>query len=97
MLLFVVEDRFQIEGRGCILVPGVSRDGPSVGTGDPIRLRTPNGKETDTEIRALEMVNYLKPPEHITAPVLLPPELKADHVPIGTEVYLLDKREANPE
>lgn len=89
--LFTVEDRFQIRGRGCVLVPGLSTEtgSPVVRVGDAIQLRTPDGRVIDTHIRGVEMINYRRKPERITAPILLPPNLSAEDVPVGTEVFLV--------
>jgi hypothetical protein len=98
-LLFVVEDAFQITGRGCILVPGPVAEpgGPTLHVGDPIRLVRPDGKVIDTTVRAFEMIGRRPPPKVITAPILLPPEITKDQVPIGTHVLSLrDQCSANP-
>jgi len=93
LLLFTVAERFQIEGRGCVLVPGIPCEPgfPSVDRGARIRLRTPTGREIDTFIRELEMIRYQKPPEKIAAAVLLPHDITKEDVPIGTEVLLMDE------
>ena len=90
--LFTVADRFQIEGRGCVLVPGLSteQDSPSVPKGARIRLRTPAGKETDTFIKELEMISYRNKPEKICIPILLPKDITKEDVPVGTEVLLIE-------
>src|SRR5207302_1237007 len=78
--LFTVADRFQIEGRGCVLVPGLPTEpgSPNVSRGARIRLRTPEGKETDTLIVGLEMISYRKRPEKICIPILLPNDITKD-------------------
>jgi hypothetical protein len=93
--LFTVADGFQIEGRGCVLVPGLPTgpDSPNVPRGAHIRLRTPDGRETDTFIKELEMISYRQRPEKICIPVLLPKNITKDDVPVGTEVLLLEKHE----
>lgn len=90
-LLFVVEERFQISGRGCVLAPGASTEpgSPIVKVGDPLRLKTPDGRVIDTRVLGIEMLNFRRIPVRITAPILLPPELSAEDVPSGTEVYLM--------
>ena len=91
--LFTVADRFQIEGRGCVLVPGLSTDlgSPILSSGARIRLRTPAGKDIDTTIKAIELISYRKKPEKICVPVLLPNGLTKEDVPVGTEVLLLEE------
>jgi len=90
-LLFVVEDAFQISGRGCVLVPGPSTEpcGPRVRVGDPIRLVKPDGQEIETLVRGVEMIHRRPLPKVITAPILLPKEITKDQVPLGTQVFLV--------
>jgi hypothetical protein len=89
--LFVVTDCFQIGDRGCVLVPGLSTaaGSPVVRTGAAIQLRTPDGRVIDTHIRGIEMINYRQQPEKMTAPILLPPDVRKEEVPPGTEVFLV--------
>ncbi len=90
-LLFVVEDAFQITGRGCVLVPGPSTEpgGPRVRVGEPIRLVKPDGQEIETLVRGVEMIHRRPLPKVITAPILLPKEITKDQVPVGTQVFLV--------
>jgi hypothetical protein len=92
--LFTVADRFQIEGRGCVLVPGLPTEpgSPNVPRGARIRLRTPDGREIDTVIKAIEMISYRKRPEKICVPILLPKDITKEDVPVGTEVLLLEEK-----
>ena len=92
--LFIVADRFQIEGRGCVLVPGLRTEpgSPNLSKGARIRLRTPEGKETDTFIEELEMISYRKRPEKIYIPVLLPRDITKDDVPVGTDALWLEEK-----
>jgi len=91
--LFTVADRFQIDGRGCVLIPGLSCEpgARAVDRGARIRLRTPNGREFDTFIKDIEHIRYAKMPEKITAPICLPRDVTKDDVPVGTEVLLLEE------
>jgi hypothetical protein len=90
--LFTVADVFTIEGRGCVLIPGLPTEpgSPNVKRGARIRLRTPAGGVIDTSVRAIEMISYLKRPEKICMPILLPDGIAKDDVPVGTEVLLLE-------
>jgi hypothetical protein len=92
--LFTVADRFQIEGRGCVLVPGIPTepDSPIVPKGARLRLRTPEGKETDTFIKELAMISYRKKPEKICIPILLPKDITKEDIPVGTEVLLIEEK-----
>ncbi|EEF59008.1 hypothetical protein [Pedosphaera parvula] len=91
--LFIVADRFQIAGRGCVLVPGLPCEpgDPIVHRGARIRLRTPTGREIDTFVKELELISYRKRPQKFAAPVLLPHDIMKDDVPVGTEVLLLEE------
>jgi len=93
--LFTVADRFQIEGRGCVLAPGLPIDAgsPNLRKGARIRLRTPAGTETDTFIKDLEMISYRHRPEKISIPILLPKDITKKDVPVGTEVFLIEEKD----
>jgi hypothetical protein len=88
ILLSTVADVFLIEGRGCVIVPGVpypSATVPVLRRGAPIVLRRPDGTEIQSSIRELEMINRRPPVPFI--PVLLPWPVTKGDVPIGTEVW----------
>ena len=89
--LFTVADRFQIDGIGCVLVPGLSGEpgAPNIRRGARIRLRTPGGGEFDTFIKDIEMISIRPRPEKLTFPISLPRSVTKDDVPVGTEVLLL--------
>ncbi len=90
-LLFIVEDAFQIAGRGCVLVPGPSTEagGPVLHVGDPIRLIKPNGQAIETRIHGIEMIHRRPSPKVITAPIALPDDITKDQVPAGTQMLLM--------
>lgn len=89
--LFTVEDRFQIGDQCSVLVPGLSTEpgSPVVRIGAGIQRRTPDGKIINTHVRGIEMMHYIRNPEKITAPILPPPHLHKDDVPLGAEVFLV--------
>ena len=88
-LLFTVEDTFLIEGRGVVPVPGIVPQGEEqFRIGDPIRLKQPNGSEIDWKIGGLEMLYPLPPSKDVC---ILLAGLGKDNVPIGTEVWSVDK------
>ena len=98
ILLFVVEDRFNISGRGCVLVPGIPPEPglPTVHVGDSIRLIKPNGDVIDTKIHGVEMINYRgRPPERITVPISVSRPLSASDVPVGTQVFYIGGRDGS--
>ena len=45
----------------------------------------------DTTVRGIEHIRYIKEPEKITFPILLPEDITKDDVPVGTEVLLLEE------
>jgi len=52
--LFEVKDRFEITNRGIVLIPGIPAEAdPPVSVGDPVTLRTPEGKEMQAKFKAL--------------------------------------------
>ena len=88
ILLSAVADVFAIEGRGCVVVPGLPYPSPTIPVlrrGAPITLRRPDGSELQTTIRDLEMISR-RPPVPFT-PVLLPSPITKSDVPIGTELW----------
>lgn len=87
--LFTVEDTFLIEGRGLVPVPGIVLQGDECfQVGDPIRLKRPDESEIAWRIGGLEL---LCPPPRPDEVVVLLKGLNKDDVPIGTEVWSVDK------
>ena len=94
--LFTVTDRFSIDGRGVIVVPGIpwAKGTPTVRKGDPLILRTPLGEVIPTTMRDIEMISYRPGAKILEAtPILLPKELHKFDIPIGTEVFLASSAE----
>jgi hypothetical protein len=88
ILLFTVTDHFAIEGRGCVVLPGIPDPSPTTPVlrgGASITLRRPDGSEVESVIRELEMLRP-RPPTPFT-PILLPLPITKSDVPIGTEVW----------
>jgi len=89
--LFTVAERFSIEGRGVIVVPGIpwAEGTPAVRKGDPLILRTPLGEIIFTPMRDIAMISYRPGAKILEAtPILLPKKLHKFDIPIGTEVFL---------
>jgi hypothetical protein len=88
--LFTITDRFAIEGRGVVVVPGIPWNQPTtVHKGDSLILRTPLGEIIRTRLQDIEMINYRPGAKRLEAtPFSLPKELHKFDIPIGTEVYL---------
>lgn len=93
ILLFTVEEAFKLSGRpGPVLVPGIPNkpDLPLIRIDTPIFIVTPSGERIDTQIAAIEMINYGRklPPENPSVPISLPSSLSKDQIPVGSKVYL---------
>jgi hypothetical protein len=52
----------------------------------------PGGTDLDTTVRGIGHIRYIKKPEKVTYPVLLPENITKDDVPVGTEVLLLEEK-----
>jgi hypothetical protein len=86
MLLFCVEDVFDIRGRGCIVVPGIPKSVErKIRIGSTVRLKHPDGSEVETMIRGIEMGGS---PDFPAIPILLGAEISKVQIPIGTEVWV---------
>ncbi len=74
-------------------MPGIPLDNrtPNLKNGARIRLRTPDGREIDTNITSFEFIRYANRPEHINFPISLPEGIASRDLPAGTEVFLLDE------
>jgi len=88
-ILFAVEDRFLVRGRGLILVPGLPPGSADrFRAGDPILLKRPDGSHLPWTIGALELLieQPFRPPLERHVPILRL-GLGKDEVPVGTEVW----------
>ncbi|MDF1740467.1 MAG: hypothetical protein P1U86_15005 [Verrucomicrobiales bacterium] len=89
--LFTITDRFAIEGRGVVVVPGIpwTEGTPNVRKGEPLILRTPLGDIIETNLQDIEMISYRPGAKRLEAtPFSLPKEIHKFDIPVGTEVYL---------
>lgn len=87
ILISVVAEVFAIEGRGCVVVPGLPFSMLTTLThprGTPITLRRPDGSEIQTSIRDLEMVSRATVP---FVAILFPLPIAKTDIPIGTELW----------
>ena len=83
--IVVVEDTFEIKGRGLLLVPGIlPKEGELFRVGDPIRLRRPDGAWIHTRIDDLQCLSSNPPAGDIV--IMLAGFAKSD-IPVGTEVW----------
>jgi hypothetical protein len=86
--LFTVTNRFNVKGRGVVLLPGLKPiDEKRFQVGDAIRLKRPDGVELTVPIAGLELPH---PNPKYECLVLLH-ELDQEDVPIGTEVWSVEE------
>ena len=89
--IFTVEDRFSIDGRGVVLVPGIPWVGDfEISKGQAIKIIKPDLTEVDTFIKDVELIRFSRPvvPEERSAPILLPKDFNKFDIPVGSEVHL---------
>jgi hypothetical protein len=91
--LFQLDDVFDIQGRGCVLVPGIPNESVhEVGAGTPIFIERPDGSRLETVILGIEMIERGKPTGH--APFSVPRHIGKEELPVGSRIYL-DCRRTN--
>ena len=87
-LLFKVEDKFEISGRGCVIVPAIPEGLDfRIRAKDQIELRTPDGRVLQTHIASIEFAKQDVRPCRMV--IMLPPDIAKQDVPTGTEVWFL--------
>jgi hypothetical protein len=87
--LFTIEDRFMIEGHGLVPLPGIVPESEErFRVGNLILLKRPGGSEIEWRIGGLELLNRL-PPQN--AVVISLKGLRKDDIPVGTEVWSVDR------
>jgi hypothetical protein len=84
-----IAETFQITGRGLVIVFDVPVFRLLVN--DPIQLRTPDGRIFDTHVGGIEMICGPKVDRSRMHPIVLPPGFSKQDVPIGTELWLVQK------
>lgn len=88
--LFTVDDTYMAKGRGVVLLPGIiPQVEEHVEVGDPIRLIRPDGSEFESCIWELE--HFVPQRRRSDEIVIVLKGLNRDDVPIGTEVWSMDK------
>ena len=93
ILLSRVEDVFEIEGRGCVPVPGISESvlkDVIVRRGDAIELRKPDGSSVQTHVAAVEFLDRVDQTSCIA--VVLPAGFSKRDIPVGTAIWLVDQQ-----
>ena len=87
-LLFVTDNAFQTQHRGCVLMPGVSESfSPFPRAGASLLLRCPDGSSLPCRLAATESVVLLG---SATVPISLAPPVRKSDVPVGTEVWVIE-------
>ena len=82
-----IEDVFDIEGRGCIIAPGIPFTvDPPVTVGDEVEIHNPNGKIIVTKIKGIAMLNRGKPMN--AAPFTVNGKIKKSDIELGAKLYL---------
>jgi len=88
-LLFTVTYVSTLTGRGIVLFPKLEPIGQEAfRTGDPLLLKRPDGMEISTKIGSVGLAKPLSGP---CEPLVLISELKKEDVPVGTEVWSVDR------
>jgi hypothetical protein len=89
--LFTIEDTFLITGSGLVPVPGIVPQGDErFRVGDPILLKRPDGSCLQWKIGGLEMISCT-PPRPRDDVVILLQGLSKEDVPVGSEVWSVDR------
>lgn len=82
--LFIIEDHFQIKGRG-LIITGKRRKNPAeLRIGTQLFIRRPDGKEIETKVGSIEMLN----PPNFKNEAILVHNLTKDDLPIGSSVFV---------
>jgi hypothetical protein len=86
--LCTIEDVFDLPGPGRVIVPGIPRSlvAPP-GIGARILVRTPNGREFETTIASVAMINRGRPMDHV--PFSVPRSIRKEDLPIGSSILYL--------
>jgi len=87
-LLGRVESVFEIPGRGAVIAVVWLSD-LKVRKGDPIQLRAPGGRSTNTVILSVESLNQ-GPDESRRTAFLLPPDVAKREIAAGDEIWVVE-------
>lgn len=90
--IFIVTDRFEIQGRGTAIVGERPTNLPDFKIGSPIVLISPENKEMITEVSGIDLPTTVSGVRLIA---VLIKNLNKKDVPIGTEVFL--KNQTSPK
>jgi hypothetical protein len=84
-----IEDVFKITGRGFVAQSAFPEEGLRIRVGDPIQLRTPDGRVLETHLAGISHLRPLKPlPKRFNWGFSFPPEIRFEDVVVGTEIWI---------
>ncbi|UOD30043.1 hypothetical protein INH39_32640 [Massilia violaceinigra] len=85
--LFQIDDVFMIEGRGCVLAPGLPfASATVVRKGTRIIIVPPAGERFDTVVAECETINRGIPAWRVA--ICLPGDVRKEMLALGSRVYL---------
>jgi hypothetical protein len=89
-MISIIEDVFDITGRGLIVVPGVTlADNLKIRAGDSVLLKRADGTELVTTIMGIELIGRGSRPI-LYKPLVFRSDLTKEAMPIGTEIWFDD-------
>lgn len=91
-LLCSVEDTFLITGRGLIIAPVFPVSDYRFHSEQRVRIVRPDGEEFDC--RAYFQIPFQSPPAKVLSFICVLLDMAKDHVPIGSQVWLVGKNES---
>ncbi len=98
--MFKVEDAFDISGRGVVTQGLRHTQLGSLGKGDRIEVRRPDGTVLRMEVAGVELhTTFIGTPPPIETrrfPVLLSPVVTKSDIPLGSEVWLVERAPIHP-
>ena len=94
-LLSVIEEVFCIEGRGCVITPGIPKDCRFVvKVGYLIEIRSSGASAIASKIAGIEMICRRNSSHPLFIPIMLPRNISKVNLPAGAEVWLMEPRSA---
>jgi hypothetical protein len=85
--LFKIIDTFWLETIGLVATSDAKSRDVSLGVGERIELRLPDGSRLETEVAGIPRLRYLSDDPDRPFDFLLPGGMRRENVPIGTEVW----------
>ena len=82
--IFIIEDHFQIKGRGVIITGKTEKKSTELRIGTPIIICRPDGKEIETKVGGIDIFN---PPNFKNVAILVH-NLTKDDLLIGSSVFI---------